>query len=364
MLERFHVPPEDEVRVTPDALRRTVSDIFRGVGTSQEDADQGADVLVTADVRGVETHGVSNMLRAYVAQYLDGRLNATPELNIVRETTSAATVDGDGGLGVIQGPKAMRIAIAKARESGVGIVTVRNVGHTGAVGYYAMMAAEQDMVGVSLTAAGLRVLPPFGAEPRMGTNPIAIAAPTRDKPRFLYDAATSAIAGNKIGLAARVGALMHPGWIASWNGTPLMEEAAVPPPGEFHQLPLGSTREMGSHKGFGLALMVEILATCLSGALPTMLDPNAGSKQFLAAYNIEAFTDLEEFKTTMDEMLQTLEDTKTAPGHDKVIYPGRSEHEAELERQRDGIPLHREVIDWFNATTEQLGVPALVTMPG
>jgi LDH2 family malate/lactate/ureidoglycolate dehydrogenase len=307
------------------------------------------------------------MLRVYVNQYKEGQLDPTGALTVLRERPSTAAVDGGNTLGIFQGPKAMRIAIEKARETGAGIVTVRNVGHTGAVGYHALLAADEDMIGVSLTAGGALVVPTFGAEPRLGTNPIALAAPTRNLPTFLFDAATSAVAGNKLILASRLGVTLHPGWIASWNGTPIMEEAYLPERGQFAQLPLGSTREMGSHKGYGLAVMNEILSSVLGSALPSMLDHGApgggaGSKQFLAAYDISAFCDVDGFKDALDAMLQELLDTPAAPGHDRVIYPGVAEHEALAERTAHGIPLHPEVIDWFNATCDDLGIARLDTM--
>jgi L-2-hydroxycarboxylate dehydrogenase (NAD+) len=359
MLERFKVPKEDQVRVAESELRKTVTAIFRKMGTSAEDAATGADVLVMTDLRGVETHGVSNMLRAYVQAYNEKRLNPRPKWKIVRETPATATIDGDRGLGIIQGPRAMAIAIEKARNIGIGVVTMRNSGHLGAVGHHAMLAAKEDMVGVCMTAGGVGVVPTFGAEPRLGTNPISIAAPAREEPFVLFDAATSNIAGNKIGLAKRVGANLLPGWIAGPDGAPIMEETPVPERGQYYQLPMGGTREMGSHKGYGFALMVEVLAGLLSGAKPSMLENASGAKHYFAAYNIAAFTDVDEFKDKMDRMLRMLRETRPAPGHDRVLYPGLSEYEEEQERRANGIPLHKEVIQWFNDITSELSLPRL-----
>ncbi|HLT21212.1 MAG TPA: Ldh family oxidoreductase [Thermomicrobiales bacterium] len=359
MLERFHVPEADQIRVPPEALRATVERIFMAVGVPEEDARQGADVLVYADLRGVETHGVSNMLRVYVQQYRTGQLNPTPELHYVIESPSGLVIDGDRGLGLIQCPKVMRLVIEKAREQGVATASIRNLGHTGPIGYHAMLAAQQDMVGLSMTASGSQVLPALAAEPRMGTNPIAVAAPAGERPWLLFDAAMSAIASNKIRIARRLGVPLHPGWVASWTGTPIMEETPVPEDGDFHQLPLGSTRELGAHKGFGLALMVEVLATLLSGSVPRMLDPEVGSRHFLAAFDIAAFTDVERFKQTMDDMLGMLLETKPAPGAERVIYPGVAEAETLAERSKNGIPYHREVIEWFDQVTAELNIERL-----
>ena len=359
MLERFYVPTGDLVRVSEQALRTTVAAIFEGVGVPPEDAAEGAEVLVASDLRGVESHGVSNMLRNYVLWFGSGRLNPTPAWKIQRETPATASIDGDRGLGVIQGPRAMRMAIEKARNVGVGIVTMHNSGHLGAVGHHAMLAAKEDMVGVCMTAAGMRVVPTFGREPRLGTNPISIAAPARTEPYLLFDAATSAVAGNKIVLAERVGALMESSWVAGLDGAPITDAQPVPPRGEFHQLPLGGTREQGSHKGYGLALMVEVLGTLLSGGIPSMLDGNVGAKHYFAAYHIEAFTDLDEFKDTMDHMLQTLQETPPAVGEEGVIYPGLPEHAHERDRRANGIPLHSEVNGWFDGITAELGIARL-----
>jgi LDH2 family malate/lactate/ureidoglycolate dehydrogenase len=194
------------------------------------------------------------------------------------------------------------------------------------------------MVGVCFTAAGLHVVPTFGAKPLLGTNPIAIAAPARREAPLLFDAATSAIAGNKIRLAMRIGSPLLPGWVTDKDGTPIMEEKPVFDREDFYQAPLGGTREQGSHKGYGLALMAEVLSTLLA-----------------------AFTDLERFKDTMDDMLRTLRTAAPAPGQERVLYPGLSEAEELAERRAHGIPLHKEVIEWFGECTREMGLPALAT---
>ncbi len=362
ILERFKVPAKDQVLVSEAALRTTVRQIFEKLGVSPDDAAEAADVLTMTDLRGVETHGVSNMLRAYVRDYKAGKLDPRPGWRVVRESPGTAVIDAERRLGVIVGPKAMRLAVAKARNVGVGIVTVYNSGHFGAIGHYAVQAAERNMVGVCFTGAGLSVVPTFAAKPLLGTNPIALAAPARREAPMLFDAATSAIAGNKIRLAIRVGSPLLPGWVTDKDGTPIMEEKPVFNRDEYHQAPLGGTREQGSHKGYGFALMAEVLSTVLSGALPTMLAPASGSKTHFAAYNIEAFTDVEQFKDTMDEMLRTLRTATPAPGEERVLYPGLSEHEEMQIRRAKGIPLHKEVLQWFTECTSELGVAPLATM--
>ncbi len=359
ILERFKVPAKDQVLVSEAALRRTVTQIFEKMGVSPDDAAEAADVLTMTDLRGVETHGVSNMLRAYVRDYKAGKLDPKPGWRIMRQSPGTAVIDAERRLGIIVGPKAMRLAVEKAKNVGVGVVTVYNSGHFGAIGHYAMQAATQNMVGVCFTGAGLSVVPTFATKPLLGTNPIALAAPARHEAPMLFDAATSAIAGNKIRLAMRVGSPLLPGWVTDKDGVPIMEEKPVFDRDDFYQAPLGGTREQGSHKGYGFALMAEVLSTVLSGALPTMLVSGSGSKNHFAAYDIEAFTDLEQFKDTMDAMLKTLRTAKPVQGEERVLYPGLSEAEEIQNRRANGIPLHKEVLQWFTECTRELSLEPL-----
>ncbi len=361
MLERFKVPLEDQVRVPEQSLRRTVAAIFEKMGEAPEDAGVAAETLVTADLRGVETHGVSMMSR-YVENYNKGSMKPRPEWRIERETQNTATIDADKGLVTFLGLKAMRIAIDKARDGGVAVVTMRNASHSGPIGHHAMLAASEDMIGVCMTSCALLVLPTFGAEPRLGTNPMAIAAPARNEAPFLFDAATSVIAGQKRTLAARVGTTLLPNWTANEDGSPISEETHAPERGNILLLPLGGTREQGSHKGYGLGMMPEILATLLSGALPNMLTGEPNEAHHFCAYNIAAFTDLEAFKDNMDRTLKTLRTTKPAPGHDRVLYPGLAEHEEEQERRANGVPLHKDVVQWFQDIAAEFSVPRLETL--
>ena len=319
-------------------------------GVPESEARLGADVLIFADESGIDTHGVSNMLRSYVSGYNAKTMNPDPQLKIVKETPSTATVDGDGGLGLMIAPKAMEIAISKAREVGTGVVAVRNSGHLGAAGYHAMMAAEQDMIGWCMTAGGKAMIPTFGAEAQLGTNPIAFAAPGNNEPVFLFDAAMTSIAGNKIGLANRLGKEMSPGWVANADGTPDMEGGSMV---DFvanttrAQLPVGSTRELGSHKGYSLGVMVDILCGQLSFAPGFNSLARTRRAHFVAAYSVDAFGDVDEFKENMDGMLKGLAATKPMPGHDRVYYAGLPEHETRIERRETGVPLHPEVVEWF-----------------
>lgn len=359
MLKHFQVPDDIAVRVEVKKLREIVEKIFMKCGVPQADAILAADVLIFADISGIDTHGVSNMLRSYVELFNSKVLNPTPNMNIVKETPSTATIDGDKGLGIIIAPKAMDIAIEKAKKVGTGVVSIRNSGHLGAAGYHAMIAADNDMIGWCMTGGGSAMIPTFGAEPKLGTNPIAFAAPCEGEPNFMFDAAMTSIAGNKIGLANRMGKGMEPGWVAHEDGTPDMNggnSADFAANSVRRQLPLGSTRELGSHKGYGLGVMVDILCGQLSFAegFASLSDNRRG--HFVAAYSIDAFGDIATFKNNMDGMMKGLRSTKPMPGHDRVVYPGLPEHEVRIERNKNGIPLHPEVIEWFKAICSELEI--------
>ena len=362
MLEQFHIKEEDAVRVQEEPLRSTVAEVFEKLNVPPEDARLAADVLVTADLMGVESHGVSNMLRAYIEGYNSGEVNPRPNWRIVRETPATANIDSDTGLGIIIAPKAMEIAIDKARNVGVGMVTISNGRHMGMASYHAMMALKHDMIGISMTGCPPSVLPTFGAEPRLGANPIALAAPAGEEAPFIYDAATSVIAGNKIGLAKRLGVDLLPGWVADEEGTPLMEPVTIPAewrlgmPRINPMLPLGSTRESGSHKGYGFACIVDILSGVLSGTGFGMVPGRPNFTHFVGAYQIEAFTDVDTFKGLMDDYLRALKNTPPAPGHERVLYAGLAEAEAEQDRRVNGIPLHKEVIEWFKDMCSEMDI--------
>ncbi|MDP6132647.1 MAG: Ldh family oxidoreductase [Dehalococcoidia bacterium] len=356
MLEIFRVNREEAEYVQGDDLRGIVASIFEKMGVGAADARLAADVLVVADLRGVDTHGVSNMLRSYMDGYKSGQINPRPNWKVIRESPSTANIDSDRGLGIIVTPKAMEIAIRKAKAVGVGMVTIGNARHLGMASYHAMMALEHDMIGICMTSCPPSVVPTFGAEPRLGTNPIAVAAPAKDEPPFVFDAATSTVAGNKIGIARRLGVKLEAGWLAGEDGTPIMEEVD-PPDQNYVLLPLGSTRELGSHKGYGFSCIVDILGGILTGvgygAVPGR--PNFG--HYVAAYSIDAFTDVERFKEMMDEWMRMMKSTKPAPGQERVMVAGQPEAEVAAVREVEGIPLHPEVVQWLKDTCAELSVP-------
>ncbi len=360
MLEQFHVPEADRVYVEPDRMRATTEALFMRCGLDEAGARACTDVLITNDLRAVETHGVSNMMRNYVQAYMAGQHNPRPQLKTVRETATTSNVDADGALGIHIGADMMQIAIDKAKKYGTGAVTVFDSGHLGGCGYYAAQAAEQGMVGLCMTGGhGTRasggMLPTFAAESRLGTNPIAWAAPARNQHPFLFDVACTQIANNKVGLARRIGVPLEPGWITDTDGVPFNDP--VPPPDEYFLLPFGGTRENGSHKGYGFAAVCAIMCQTLAGVgISGAGSQYVGGYHFFAAFQIAGFCDEEEFLDNMDDALNHLASAKPAPGHDRVLYPGLIEGEETEKRLDEGIPYHREVIDWYQSIAAELDV--------
>ena len=354
MLERFHVPEDIAVRVKQEDMRAAVEAIFQAMNMPETDAQQAADVLMYADIRGIESHGVSNMMRVYVTQLQEKRINPRPEPNIIHGAPAVATLDSDGGHGLVIAPKAMDMAIERASIYGIGAITVVNGAHFGAAAYHAARALEHDMIGMAMTTGGLTVAPVHGAAPMVGLNPLAIAVPSDQEPPFIFDAAMSSVAGNKIRLAQRLGVHVLPGWIAEKDGTPIMEDRPIPQ--DWMMLPLGGTREIGSHKGYSLAVMIEILCSVLGNEGGGPFRRRTPAHHFVA-YQLSAFGDVATFKRDMDDYLRSLKNTPPAPGQDRVVYAGLPEHEAEIERREKGIPYHPEVIDWFRGMMDALDLP-------
>ncbi len=353
MLDRFKVPDDIAVRVQQEDMRHAVEGIFKSLEMPEAEAEAAADVLMYADIRGIDSHGVSNMMRAYVAGFRAGQINPTPNLNRTLDHVAALNFDCDRGLGLAQSREMMLAACERAKETGVAVATAFNGRHYGACAYYAHVGLDHDMVGISMTAGGLLVAPTQGAERMLGLNPLGIGAPADKEVPFIFDASMSSVAGNKIELLRRVGGHVLPGWVTDADGNPVMDETQVPQ--DFMMLPLGGTREIGSHKGFGLSFMIEILCGMLQG---TGGGPHRrkGVAHYFMAIDVARFTDLDGFKKDMDDYLRSILECKPAPGESRVVYPGYPEYEYEVERREQGIPYHPEVIEWFKKTTDDLGV--------
>jgi LDH2 family malate/lactate/ureidoglycolate dehydrogenase len=340
--------------------------VFESLGVPEADARTAATVLQAADLRGIDSHGVAR-LHTYFDMVRAGKIDPRARVTIVRESPSTATVDGGNGLGLIVGPKANEIAMNKAADVGSGWVSVRNTNHYGIAGYYVLEALKRDLIGWSMTNSTKIVAPLWGAERMLGTNPIAIAFPGLAEPPVVIDMATSAVAFGKIEIAKRTGKTMPEGWAIDRDGAPTTDPDAMIDGGA--QLPLGSDREHGGHKGYALAMMVDVLAAVLSGAnwgpfaVPFMLrqeiparSVGKGIGHFFGALRIDAFIEPAEFKRQIDDMVRTLRKTRPAPGTDGPLIPGDPERAAEALRRRTGIPLVAAVIDDLRDIARQTGI--------
>ena len=301
-------------RVNHEKLIRFVSRSFEKLGVPAADAEIAANVLVASDLRGVDTHGVIrfNPHAWYVKWLRDGAMTAKPNIRVVTENASSALLDADNGMGFVAGHRAMELAINKAKESGVGIVTVRNSRHYGMSAYYSMLALPHDMIGIAMTNASRQVVPTFGREARFGTNPISFAVPAKDEKPFVLDMATTTAAAGKFELAIRLGKPVPTGWALNEKAEPTTDPKVAQRARRL--LPLGGSRESGSHKGYGLGILVEILCGVLTGTV-TALNANQEPRgHFFGAINPAAFRPAAEFKAAMDRLIRELKSTPPVEG--------------------------------------------------
>ena len=345
-------------------LKEFTQQVFEKIGCPAKEAELAADCLNQADLRGVDSHGVAR-LSGYVRLWEKGRLNAIPNMKVVHETPSTAVLDADLALGLVAGPKAMNIAMEKARQVGSGWVAVKNSNHYGIAGYHAMMALEEDMIGISMTNASPLVSPTFSKSRFLGTNPIAVAIPANEEPPFVMDLATTTVANGKLEILQRKGENAPLGWAQDKNGIPTTDAFTLKKGGAM--LPLGGDRAHGSHKGYCLGAMVDIFSAVLPGAnygpwvppFVAFLEPPAnpvgdGIGHFLGAFRIDAFRPANEFKNHMDNWIRTFRQAEPVVPGDKVLIPGDPERELTLERQINGIPLQDAVIEDLNNLATKL----------
>jgi LDH2 family malate/lactate/ureidoglycolate dehydrogenase len=358
----------NEPRLFPAArLHEFTQRVFATLGVPDADAALAADVLAAADLRGIDSHGVAR-LHTYFDLLTAGRINPRPTLQVVRESASTATVDGDNGLGLVIGPRANEIAMDKAAQAGSGWVAVCNTNHYGIAGYYPLRALERDLIGWAMTNSSAGVAPLWGADRMLGTNPIAIAFPGKEEPAIVIDMATSAVAYGKIEMADRAGKPIPKGWAIDRAGRATTDPRAMMDGGAL--LPLGSERELGGHKGYSLGLMVEVLCAVLSGAnwgpfappfaisevIPTR-SVGKGIGHFFGAMRIDAFRDPDEFKGQIDQIVRTLRATRPAPDTTGPLIPGDPERLAERERTCSGVPLLPAVVADLEDVSRRTGIP-------
>lgn len=334
-----------------DLLRNFIRDSFVKLNVPLTDAEICADVIITSDLRGIESHGIGR-LRYYYDRMVSGQHQSITKTDVIRENPTTAVIDGHHGLGMVIARQAMQMAIDKARIYGMGSVAVRNSTHFGIAGYYPLMAVAEGMIGLTVTNARPAVCPTFGTQAMLGTNPIAFGAPTDEPFPFLYDAATPIIQRGKIETLARQEKKALEGWLVDPKNQPLtdpndilikltQDEAAL--------LPLGGIGEsMGGHKGYGLATMVEILSASLQGGafLHSLSGIGEdGSPQpfkvghFFMAIDIESFTSLHDFKKTTGEILRELRNSRKAPGMTRIYTAGEKEYYREIEVRERGVEI-------------------------
>lgn len=347
-------------------VQNFAENIFLALGCPEADAQLAAAVLISADLRGVDSHGVAR-LAGYVRLYDQGRLNPKPQVRIIHRTPSTATVDGDRGLGLVVAPQAMKWAIEMAESVGSGWIAVQNSNHFGIAGYHAMLALPHDMIGWAMTNAAPLVTPTFSKERLLGTNPIAIAIPANEQPAFVADFASTTAAYGKLEILQRKNLSAPYGWVQDAEGQPSTDANAIKNGGAL--LPLGGDREHGSHKGYGLGAMVDILSGVLSGAnygpwvppfatagfMNTGEQVGKGTGHFLGAMRIDGFRPKHEFKAEMDRWIQRFRQAPAIEG-EQVLIPGDPERILEQERKQTGLPLLPPVVQSLKELSDRFGV--------
>ncbi|HZP36006.1 MAG TPA: Ldh family oxidoreductase [Methylomirabilota bacterium] len=359
------------MRVAAEKIREQLVAVFQAWGMSEAHAAVTAEMMVETDLRGVDSHGIS-MLPTYDKEYRAGRLNMRPQWKTVRDRPSMARIDADRSLGHPVSAYAMNLAVDKCRATGVGVVAVFNSHHFGAAGCYARIAADRGVVGMVTSATrGVTLVPTFAAEPIMGTNPLAFSAPARRNAPFLLDMATTTVAAGKV----KVHKLNHKpvprGWVVDGEGRPVTDETAAfshvfeRPDGGI--TPLGGTRELGGHKGYGLAVMVHILAGTLAGASFSPLrnrtqrdsDPH-DIGHFFMALDPAAFRDAGEFEADLDDVIDVLHGAKRADPAQPVLVAGDPERLTRAERLEQGVPIPDDLMEQLRAVAERAGVPLVL----
>ncbi|MCC7298326.1 MAG: Ldh family oxidoreductase [Bacteroidia bacterium] len=348
-------------------LEQWVSSIFQHKGFSETDANTAANVLITADLRGIDSHGVAR-LSGYLRLIDKGRINPKPNIKIIRETPSTGTIDADAAVGLVSAEYAMKLAIEKANNCGSGWIAIKNSNHFGIAAKHSMMALEHNMIGFSVTNASPLVTPALGAERMLGTNPICVAIPAGQEPAFVLDMATSAASNGKLEIAERTNKSIPEGLLIQKDGTTSTNPAELKNGGMV--LTLGSDMDHGSYKGYGLSAVVDILSGVLSGAnfgpwvppFVSFLDPlpnlpGLGIGHFVGAWRIDGFREIDEFKSTMDLWIQRFRQTQPLNAEHPVKIPGDYEREETERRKINGIPLVEKVVEDLVNISKECNIP-------
>ncbi|HEY8313566.1 MAG TPA: Ldh family oxidoreductase [Candidatus Baltobacteraceae bacterium] len=335
--------------------------VLEHVGVAPEEAAVVADVLVAADMRGIESHGVARLETYYVSRIRAGKLTARPKYTIVRETETSVLFDADNGLGHPVGKRAMQKVIEKAQAHGAAFGAVRNSNHFGIAGYYAMMALDRDMIGMASTNSVRYGAPTFGKDVMLGTNPLAYAVPAKNEPAFVLDFATTTVPKGKLEVYKRKNKPLNPGWAIDESG-----EMTTDPDAALRGalLPLGGFGvDNGGHKGYGLGMLVDIFCGVLSGGkfgtgLPGVKDTMEGAiSHWFGAFRVDGFRDVEEFKADMDAELRAFKASQTVPGQERIYVAGEIEHEKTAYTRKNGVPVHGKVWDGLERLAKELQIP-------
>jgi len=332
---------------TVEYLRDFTEKVFLELGCSNDDARVITDVFMAAELRGLPSHGMIR-IKDYFELWKADRINVRPNIMVVYETPCTAVVDGDNAIGMVAAEKSMKLAIEKANNCGTGWVSTRGSNHFGIAGYYAMMALAHDMIAITMTNANPLVAPTFSISKMLGTNPVAVAIPAGTRPPFIADFSTTPIARGKLAVASKKNEKVPFGYVQDRDGNPSDDPDILTRGGSM--LTLGGDYEHGSHKGYCLSSVVDILTAVLSGAnfgpfvppsvayLPVLeKQVGKGTGHFFGAMRIDAFQPADEFKRKMDEWIDTFKNARPSDGHEEVLIPGEPERRKEQKIMKEGI---------------------------
>ncbi|MBE3127461.1 MAG: Ldh family oxidoreductase [Candidatus Atribacteria bacterium] len=359
---------KDIVWVDFDSLENFMVDVFKGIGVPEEDARICADVLITSDKRGIDSHGIGRLKPIYYDRIKAGTQSPKTDMEIVKDGPTNAVIDGHNGMGQVIAKKSMALAIKKAKKMGLGMVAVRNSTHYGIAGYYVLMAIEAGMIGISGTNARPSIAPTFGVENMLGTNPLTFGMPSDEEFPFVLDCATSITQRGKIEFYDRAEKEIPPGWVIGEDGKTRTDTHQILQDlktGKAALAPLGGIgEEMAGYKGYGYATVVEILSAALqNGKYLKMLSGVEEGKpvpinlgHFFIAINISSFTNLESFKKITGDILRSLRASKKAPEAERIYTAGEKEYIAWLERKDKGVPINKNLQQQILTLKEELGL--------
>jgi LDH2 family malate/lactate/ureidoglycolate dehydrogenase len=333
--------------VNADALRARVAEIFEKLDVPAEDAGIVAHHLVEADLRGVHSHGVIRV-PTYVGQLKAGKVNPRPKLEVVEDHGGQVVMDGDSGLGQLTAFRANELAIQRGKEHGIGAVALRRSTHCGAMAYYAIRARAAGLIGLAITNAGMNMAPTGGRSKIVGNNPFAMAVPTTRAWPMVLDMATSVVAGGKLDVARSKGQSIPLGWATDKDGNPTTDPVAAR---------AGFLEPLGGPKGYGMAVMLDVLAGVLSGGrFGGMLGaPEGGMGQFFMTIDVTRFMPMEQFKARMDELIDQIHASEKMPGVSRIYVAGEIEYELQSGRERDGVPIEESVLASLETVEQELG---------